>query len=196
MKSRDANRSHNPAQGIYRILVRADLQGLNLSGVDFTCAVLTYANLQGAQLEGSSLAYAFLGGADLRGATGLIEASVEGAQWDGTYCLDGTDSSSKGGSCVGHLSPGDGSRAEVQSRACEGGDAKACNLAGALLPWQQSTRAASAFAQACQAGEARSCTSLGDAYRFGVYRALDHERPGAGTTISPRSAPSLPRFHG
>jgi phospholipase C len=78
----------------------AKLQGANLAGADLTGASARIAQLQGADLQGANLT-----GADLRLAK-LTGANLRGVTWSNTTCPDGTNSSSDGGTCQGHLSLG------------------------------------------------------------------------------------------
>ena len=74
----------------------ATLKG-KLSGADLEGAELMGANLQGVNLSGADLANANLNGATLSGA------NTNGVIWSHTVCPDGTNSSSDGGTCQGHL---------------------------------------------------------------------------------------------
>jgi hypothetical protein len=91
---------------------RLHLSGLNLSTMNFAGDDLHGANLSGANLTGADLAGADLGGANFQRAdlnlANLSGANVQGANfgnalWVATTCPDGTDSTSDGGTCTGHL---------------------------------------------------------------------------------------------
>ena len=73
------------------------LHGQNLRGVDLSGAELQNADLHGVNLEGADLANANLTGATLQGA------NTNKAIWLNTICPDGSNSSSDGGTCQGHL---------------------------------------------------------------------------------------------
>jgi hypothetical protein len=75
----------------------ANLQGANLQGANLKGANLTNANLQYANLAGANLSNANLTKANLHNAT------LSGVIWSNTTCPDKTNSTSDGGTCVGHL---------------------------------------------------------------------------------------------
>jgi len=77
-------------------LRRAILVGADLTGAHLTRANLTRANLAGADLTGADLAGANVAGARLSGA------DVTGAHWSNTICPDRSNSTTHGGTCVGH----------------------------------------------------------------------------------------------
>ena len=85
----------------------ADLSGATLRGIDGEGSDLAGANLTGAilhnaDLEGATLLGANLTNSDLSDAT-LDGANLHGVTWSNTTCPDHSNSSSDGGSCVGHL---------------------------------------------------------------------------------------------
>ena len=80
----------------------ADLRHRNLERANLSGAILTGANLEGAQLEDAFMENANLTNANLRHAD-LRHADVTGVTWSNTICPDGTNSSSHGSSCQGHL---------------------------------------------------------------------------------------------
>ncbi|HEY6789971.1 MAG TPA: pentapeptide repeat-containing protein [Trebonia sp.] len=80
----------------------ANLAGTNLSNANLNKADLAGANLAGANLNGANLNGANLTDADLVGAS-LNGANLNGVTWNNTTCPDGTNSSSDGGTCTGHL---------------------------------------------------------------------------------------------
>jgi hypothetical protein len=89
-------------------LVGATLTGSNLKGATFTGADLTGANLSNSNLKGANFTGVTLSGANLTnsnlmGATGLKTATLTNVIWSNTACPDGSNSSSDGGTCVGHL---------------------------------------------------------------------------------------------
>ncbi len=77
-------------------LSKASLSGANLTGDNLTSATLTDATLTGANLTDANLT-----GANLAGAV-MTHAIVTGVTWSHTTCPDSTNSSSDGGTCVGH----------------------------------------------------------------------------------------------
>lgn len=79
-------------------LTQANLSGANLNSANLSGADLTGANLQGANLKGANLT-----GANLSGATGMASANLNGVTWSNTTCPDGSNSTTDGGSCLGHL---------------------------------------------------------------------------------------------
>lgn len=80
-------------------LDHANLRGADLSRADLSNANLAYANLKGANLARAVLTNVDLTGADLAGA------NLAGVTWSNTTCPDGTNSTTDGGSCRGHLGP-------------------------------------------------------------------------------------------
>jgi YVTN family beta-propeller protein len=78
-------------------LAGANLKDSNLSGATLTGTVLTGANLKDADLSGANLTSANLTGANLKTAT------LTGVTWANTVCPDGTNSTSDGGTCTGHI---------------------------------------------------------------------------------------------
>jgi hypothetical protein len=88
-------------------LVGANLAGASLINGTFTNANLTLATLAGANLtngnfKGANFTNANLANANLTQAN-LKGANLTGATWNNTICPDGTNSSSDGGTCLGHL---------------------------------------------------------------------------------------------
>ena len=83
-------------------LANADLAGAKLQGTNLQGADLTGANLQNATLQGTNLQGANLTNANLHGAT-LQGANTNKVTWSNTTCPDGSNSSSDGGTCQGHL---------------------------------------------------------------------------------------------
>ena len=81
----------NPATG------QIQLEGTSLHGKNLTGADLTNASLQGVNLEGANLTNADLQGANLQGV------NTNKVIWSNTICPDGTNSTSDGGTCAGHL---------------------------------------------------------------------------------------------
>jgi len=79
------------------VLTGAHLQGTNLQGADLSGADLRNATLQGSSLQGANLTNANLQGATLQGS------STNKVTWSNTVCPDGSNSSSHGGTCQGHL---------------------------------------------------------------------------------------------
>ncbi len=75
----------------------ASLHGQNLSGANFEGAELMNADLHGVNLVGADLANANLTGANLEGV------NTNQVIWSNTVCPDGSNSSSDGGTCQGHL---------------------------------------------------------------------------------------------
>ena len=85
----------------------ATLTGANLSDSDFKGTSFAGANLTNANLSGSNFLSADFRGANLTGAT-LFKAQFGGTTltsviWNNTTCPDGTNSTTDGGTCVGHL---------------------------------------------------------------------------------------------
>jgi phospholipase C len=78
-------------------LRNAAIHGDNLKGVDLEGAELMGADLQGVNLLGADLANANLTGATLQGT------NTNKVIWSNTTCPDGSNSSSDGGTCQGHL---------------------------------------------------------------------------------------------
>jgi hypothetical protein len=96
------------------VFLGANLSGANLSnsnymaGATFTNANLTNANLsnsnlKGANFTGVNLTGANLSNSNLKGASGLKTATLTNVVWSKTTCPDGTNSSTDGGTCLGHL---------------------------------------------------------------------------------------------
>jgi phospholipase C len=78
-------------------LRNATIHGESLKGADLEGAELMNADLHGANLIGADLANANLTGATLQGA------NTNKVIWSNTVCPDGSNSSSDGGTCQGHL---------------------------------------------------------------------------------------------
>jgi Bacterial Ig-like domain (group 3)/Pentapeptide repeats (8 copies)/Domain of unknown function DUF11 len=105
-----ADLTNAPEAGVN--LKGASLKGATLVGTDFTGAILWGANLSGADLTGANLTGANLTGANLLNAnltdanlTGAVTAGANfnGVIWSNTTCPDGTNSTTDGGTCIGHL---------------------------------------------------------------------------------------------
>ncbi len=80
----------------------ATLSGANLSGGSFTGATFTGAVLTNAVLNQATLKTANFTNATFSGATGGTTAALTGAIWNNTTCPDGTNSTTDGGTCMGH----------------------------------------------------------------------------------------------
>jgi tetratricopeptide (TPR) repeat protein len=74
---------------------QSDWSGADLSGVDLVGADLSGTVLWGANLTGANLV-----GADFR------DADLSDVDWGNTTCPDGSNSDGNGGTCLGHLDPG------------------------------------------------------------------------------------------
>ena len=83
-------------------LVGCNLSGANLSGANLSGANLSGANLIGANLNKANLTKANLTNANLNGAR-TKGANFNKVTWSNTTCPDTTNSSSDGGTCLGHL---------------------------------------------------------------------------------------------
>lgn len=95
--ARMANISWRDGDGVGTYLKVADLHGADLRGTSFASARFLGSNLRGARLDQVDLSRADLTGADLHKAKGL--SSVV---WSDTTCVDGTNSDTNGGTCIGH----------------------------------------------------------------------------------------------
>ena len=84
-----------------------DLSGTNLDHSNLAGAFFAGTNLSGASLHQADLAGATLSGANLTNAdlsnADLSGANLHGVTWSNTTCPDHSNSSSDGGTCVGHL---------------------------------------------------------------------------------------------
>jgi uncharacterized protein YjbI with pentapeptide repeats len=96
--ARMANVSFRDGDSVGSYLKDADLHGADLRGTSFASARFLGTNLRGARLDEVDLSRADLTGADLRNAKGLSSVI-----WSDTTCVDGTNSDTNGGTCVGHL---------------------------------------------------------------------------------------------
>jgi hypothetical protein len=105
-----ADLTNAPLAGVN--LKGANLKNALLVGTNFTGAILAGANLSRANLTGAKLTGTDLTGANLLGAN-LTSADLTGALttganfnhvlWSDTTCPDGTNSTTDGGTCIGHL---------------------------------------------------------------------------------------------
>ncbi len=82
-------------------VVGANLAYSGFGASDMTGADLRNVDLIRAQLQGTDFTNANLLGAD------LTNAITRGARWSNTTCLDGTNSDTNGGTCVGTISVSD-----------------------------------------------------------------------------------------
>lgn len=90
-------------------LAETSITGANLSGAtlvqaDLADTVANGVNLRYADLARADLAVTDLSGADLQGAN-LQGANLTGVTWNGAICPDGTAADTRGGSCLGDLTP-------------------------------------------------------------------------------------------
>ena len=83
-------------------LVGTNLAGANLADANFNSADLTGANLSGADLSRANLNSADLTRANLTGAL-TTGANFNAVTWSNTTCPDATNSTTDGGTCIGHL---------------------------------------------------------------------------------------------
>jgi phospholipase C len=81
---------------------QTDLRGASLHGQNLAGANLEGAELQGADLHGVNLLGADLANANLSGAN-LQGVNTNKVIWSNSTCPDGSNSSSDGGTCQGHL---------------------------------------------------------------------------------------------
>ena len=94
--------SHYPTSKGALNLKSANLSGCYLPNASLAGANASSANLAGAYLAGANLAGAKLNFADLTGAK-LTGANLTGVSWTQATCPDGTNASSHGSTCLGHL---------------------------------------------------------------------------------------------
>ena len=75
-------------------LARAELQGANVTGANFSGAILWQADLGGAEAYGANFSWANLGAAYLAGTdftnANLNNATFSGAYWNNTTCPNGS----------------------------------------------------------------------------------------------------------
>lgn len=91
----------------------SNLDGMDLSGLDFRRGSFSGASLRGADLRGADFRDAVLSFADLEGAVVDSETRFDGVFWFNTRCTDGSRSEDNDGVCEGMLTSVVESNAEV-----------------------------------------------------------------------------------
>lgn len=75
----------------------------NLKNAYFSNSILHEFIFTGADLENANFSGSLLRGTKFNGAKNLSTANFENAIWENAICPDGTNSTSNGGTCLGHL---------------------------------------------------------------------------------------------